>query len=70
MKKNENQFEEVTPDLVKTDIGRINKCECCETYYVHIGFMTMKMNPKELHSLFYMLLKALKLENHVNGDRH
>lgn len=67
---NNRQTETGSSDLVKTEIGRINKCECCGTYYIDVGFLTIKMNRKELHSLFYMLLKALKLEKQKFKENH
>ncbi len=48
---------------VKSEIGTITKCGCCDSYNIYLGNLTLHMNEHQLHSLFYMLLKTMRLEN-------
>lgn len=46
--------------IIKSEIGFVTKCDCCDTYNVHMGALTLRFKDRELHSLFYMLLKTLR----------
>ncbi len=52
-----------------SELGCITKCHCCSIYNVSIGPLTLRLNKKELHSLFYMLLKTLKSETKTPNYR-
>lgn len=56
--------------IIESELGFITKCECCDTYNVHMGSLTLRFKDRELHSLFYMLLKTFRHNKNFNRDSH
>ena len=56
--------------IIKSELGFITKCECCDTYNVHLGALTLSFKDRELHSLFYMLLKTLRHDRNDTSGNH
>lgn len=56
--------------IIKSELGFITKCECCDTYNVHMGALTLRFKDRELHSLFYMLLKTLRHDKYGKSENH
>lgn len=52
-----------TTRTIKSEIGAITKCGCCDSYNIYFGNLTLHMNGNQVHSLFYMLLNTMRLEN-------
>ena len=50
-------------ESIKSEIGSITRCSCCDSYNIYLGNITLHMNQHQVHSLFYMLLKTMRLEN-------
>ena len=50
-------------ERVNSEIGSITRCSCCDSYNIYLGNITLHMNEQQVHSLFYMLLKTMRLES-------
>ena len=50
-------------ESINSEYGTITKCSCCENYNIYLGQLTLHVNAKQMHGLFYILLKALRLED-------
>ena len=57
------KYYDDSENLNNIEYGRVTKCNCCDSYNIYLGQLTLHVNEKQMHSLFYILLKALKLEN-------
>ena len=54
--------------LSSSDIGTISQCDCCESYHVAIGNITLRMQRKHLISLTQMIIDALEAQSNTNGS--
>ena len=60
--KSNNALAEEMESVI-SEYGIITKCNCCDNYNIYLGQVTLHVNEKQMHSLFYILLKALRLDN-------
>ena len=58
-----NKRDDECTNSIKSEIGTITRCNCCDSYNIYLGNFTLHMNQSQIHSLFYMLLKTMRLEN-------
>ena len=54
--------------LSSSDIGTVSQCDCCESYHVVIGNITLRMQRKHLISLTQMVIEALEVQSNTNGS--
>ena len=54
--------------LSSSSIGRISQCECCDSYHVVIGNITLRMERKHLISLTQMIIDALETKSAYEND--
>lgn len=53
--------------LSSSNIGTVSQCDCCESYHVVIGNITLRMDRKHLISLTQMVIEALEVQSSRNG---
>lgn len=66
---NKERCSDLEP-VVNSEIGFITRCRCCGSYNLQLGALTLRFDDRELHSLFYMLLKTIKSGQKVSNDSH
>jgi len=49
--------------LSSSNVGNISQCECCESYHVAIGNITLHMERKHLISLTQMIIDVLEVKS-------
>jgi len=49
--------------LSSSNIGSITKCECCESYQLSIGCVTLRLEHKYLLALTQMIIEALEVNS-------
>ena len=54
--------------LSSSNIGTVSQCDCCESYHVVIGNITLRMERKHLISLTQMVIDALEVQSSTNGS--
>ena len=54
--------------LSTSNIGSISKCDCCDSYHVTIGNITLRMERKYLITLTQMIIEGLEVNSILQRD--
>ena len=54
--------------LSSSNIGAVSLCDCCESFLVVIGTITLRMERKHLISLTQMVIEALEVQSNIGGS--
>ena len=49
--------------LSSSNIGSITKCECCDSYHLCLGCVTLRLEHKYLLTLTQMIIEALEVNS-------